>query len=66
MIEKDGSLSEFKILRDIWGYRKGEEAARVLKTVPKMHFRHNREQTYKSTTCLTNCNSNRLITFVKQ
>ena len=30
MVEKDGSLSEFEILRDI-GYGTGEEAIRVLK-----------------------------------
>ena len=34
MIEKDGSLSEFKILRDI-GYGTGKEAIRVLKLSPK-------------------------------
>jgi beta-lactamase regulating signal transducer with metallopeptidase domain len=34
MIEKDGSLSEFKILRDI-GYGTGKEAVRVLKLSPK-------------------------------
>lgn len=33
IIEKDGSLSEFKILRDI-GYGSGEEAVRVLKLCP--------------------------------
>jgi hypothetical protein len=34
MVEKDGSLSEFTILRDI-GYGTGEEAIRVLKLCPK-------------------------------
>lgn len=34
MIEKDGSLSEFRILRDM-GYGTGEEAVRVLKLCPK-------------------------------
>tara|TARA_R110002111_G_scaffold58561_1_gene99012 strand:- start:2154 stop:2711 length:558 start_codon:yes stop_codon:yes gene_type:complete len=34
MIEKDGSLSEFRILRDM-GYGTGEEAVRVLKLSPK-------------------------------
>lgn len=34
MIEKDGSLSEFKILRDL-GFRTGDEAIRVLKLSPK-------------------------------
>lgn len=33
MIEKDGSLSEFRILRDM-GYGTGEEAVRVLKLSP--------------------------------
>nr|WP_315151749.1 M56 family metallopeptidase [uncultured Flavobacterium sp.] len=34
IIEKDGSLSDFKILRDI-GYGTGDEAVRVLKLSPK-------------------------------
>ncbi|MDI1304351.1 MAG: M56 family metallopeptidase [bacterium] len=34
MVEKDGSLSEFEILRDI-GFGTGEEAIRVLKLSPK-------------------------------
>lgn len=34
MVEKDGSLSEFKIVKDL-GYGAGEEAIRVLKLSPK-------------------------------
>jgi hypothetical protein len=34
VIEKDGSLSEIKVLRDV-GYGTGEEAVRVLKSSPK-------------------------------
>ena len=34
MVEKDGSLSEFEILRDM-GFGTGEEAIRVLKLSPK-------------------------------
>jgi hypothetical protein len=34
IIEKDGSLSDIKILRDI-GFETGQEAIRVLKTSPK-------------------------------
>ena len=34
MVEKDGSLSEFKIKKDL-GYGLGAEAARVLKLSPK-------------------------------
>jgi len=34
VVEKDGSLSDFKILKDI-GYGAGEEAIRVLKRSPK-------------------------------
>ncbi|UQD55862.1 M56 family metallopeptidase [Flavobacterium sp. K5-23] len=34
IVEKDGALSEFKVLRDI-GYGTGEEAVRVLKLSPK-------------------------------
>lgn len=35
VIEKDGNLSNFKILRDNVGHGAGEEAVRVLKTSPK-------------------------------
>ena len=34
IIEKDGSLSDIKVLRDI-GYGTGDEAIRVLKISPK-------------------------------
>ncbi|MNY74901.1 Gram-negative bacterial tonB protein [compost metagenome] len=34
MVEKDGSLSEFKIEKDL-GYGAGDEAIRVLKLSPK-------------------------------
>ena len=34
MVEKDGSLSEFEILKDI-GFGTGEEVIRVLKLSPK-------------------------------
>ncbi|PWA11253.1 energy transducer TonB [Flavobacterium laiguense] len=34
VVEKDGSLSEFKILRDV-GYGTGDEAIRVMKLCPK-------------------------------
>ncbi|WP_141384658.1 M56 family metallopeptidase, partial [Flavobacterium flevense] len=35
IVEKDGNLSNFKIIRDNFGYGAGEEAIRVLKTSPK-------------------------------
>jgi len=35
IIEKDGSLSELKIMRDAFGYGAGEEALRVLKLLPR-------------------------------
>lgn len=35
VVEADGSLSNYKILRDTYGYEAGEEAIRVLKLSPK-------------------------------